>query len=132
MITNGPVWPRFTVSTSNLDAIVCYDRGVVALVAGVPHADVHFAESIGLDAGFFLGLVGLAVTDFVKGRAYVAPPPRTPTTRGERQHAEIVEAALADRDWARAADLRREHLLEHPGDLLVVWLPVIALDRGPD
>ena len=42
-------------------------------------------------------------------------------TRGERQHLEVVRALLGD-DPGRADDLRREHLAEFPGDLLVVWL----------
>ena len=43
-------------------------------------------------------------------------------TRGERQHQEIIRAALRG-DVAHAADLRRVHLLEFPGDVLIVWLP---------
>ncbi len=29
-----------------------------------------------------------------------------------------------------ATDLRREHLLEYPGDLLIVWLPVLFEPRA--
>jgi len=29
-----------------------------------------------------------------------------------------------------AGDLRREHLLEFPGDLLIVWLPALHADVG--
>ena len=31
-------------------------------------------------------------------------------------------------DCRHARDLRREHLLEFPGDLLIVWLPVLSRD----
>ena len=49
-------------------------------------------------------------------------------SRGERQHVEVVHAALSG-DTCRADDLRREHLLEYPGDLLVVWLPAMFARR---
>ena len=50
--------------------------------------------------------------------------PETPPglTLGERQHVAVVRAHLAG-DPERAHDLRRQHLAELPGDLLVVWLP---------
>ena len=51
--------------------------------------------------------------------------------RGERQHVEIVNTALAG-GATHAADLRREHLLEFPGDLLIVWLPVLQPRRAPE
>ena len=45
-------------------------------------------------------------------------------SRPERQHCEIVRAAF-EGDLERAAELRRTHLLEYPGDVLIVWLPAV-------
>jgi hypothetical protein len=36
-----------------------------------------------------------------------------------------VVAAAFDGDPWHAADLRREHLLDYPGDVLIVWLPAV-------
>ena len=77
-----------------------------------------------IDPGFFLGRVGVAVGEAVAGRGWVAVTATTRLTRGERQHGEVVAAAIGG-DPQRAADLRREHLLEYPGDLLIVWLPAV-------
>jgi hypothetical protein len=129
--TNGHHWHGIAMSTGNAEAVACYDRGVVALVAGLPHAETHFADAVELDAGFLLGHVALGVAGAVLRRPYCAPPGGTTATRGERQHAEIVNTALALGDRPRAADLRREHLLEYPGDLLIVWLPAALCAARP-
>ena len=52
-------------------------------------------------------------------------------TRAERQHREVVHTTLAG-DVRHAADLRREHLLEFPGDVLIVWLPVLRTSASRD
>jgi hypothetical protein len=52
--------------------------------------------------------------------------PAADLARGERQHAEIVAAWLRG-ETLRAADLRREHLADYPGDVLVVWLPALRI-----
>lgn len=60
------------------------------------------------------------------GEPYSAPMPTRRLHRWERQHGEIIRVAMTG-DAARAADLRREHLVEYPTDLLIAWLP--AADR---
>jgi hypothetical protein len=66
--------------------------------------------------------LGLAVALATMGAHFVPPRPIGALTRGERQHSEIVVAAFTGAS-RHADDLRREHLLEYPGDLLIVWLP---------
>ena len=95
-------------------------------MAGIDNADRLLAAAIALDPDFLLAHVALAVSR-CRRRGAVRPPPlpsaasvgpsastprsSRPTLGGERRH---------------AADLRREHLLEFPGDLLIVWLPALA------
>lgn len=102
-----------------------YRDGIAALVSGIANADQLLNAAIAIDPGFVLAHVGLAVSRVVAGGAYVpsAIPPRA-ICRGERQHAEIVSTMLTG-DRRHAADLRREHLVEFPGDLLIVWLPAL-------
>ena len=49
-------------------------------------------------------------------------------TRGERHHLEIVKHALRG-DLPRASALAREHLSDHPDDVVVAGL--LALWEGP-
>lgn len=120
--------PALPLSTSDAGAITAYHRGVAALVAGAPGARRLLEQSVALDPGFFLAAVAAAAAGVVAGQSYAAPAPIRPITRAERHHAEIVGAfCCGDRD--RAADLRREHLLDYPADLLVVWAPVLS-DRS--
>jgi len=120
-----PPWPAPPLSTTSREAATRYRRGIAALVAGIGFAHELLAEAVADDPDFYLAWIGIAVAWAAAGRPYDAPRPRGRPLRGERQHAEIVEAALAG-DRAHAADLRREHLLEYPGDLLIVWLPALA------
>jgi DNA-binding GntR family transcriptional regulator len=101
-----------------------YREGVAAMVAGAAHAEEVLRAALAADGHLFLAQVALAAARAARGEPYV-PPPVPGVTRGERQHAEVVEAMFCG-DPAHAADLRREHLVEFPGDLLVVWLPVLA------
>ena len=50
-----------------------------------------------------------------------AQDPARPLTRRERHHLEIVMVALAG-DVARASALAREHLSDHPEDVVVARL----------
>jgi DNA-binding GntR family transcriptional regulator len=117
-------WDTPPLSTTSAEAATRYRRGIAALVAGISHAEDLLAEAIAIDPDFHLARIGIAVANAVAGQAYAAPMPTRRPLRGERQHGEIVEAALAG-DRHHAADLRREHLLEYPGDLLIVWLPAL-------
>ena len=111
--------------SSDLPAIASYRVGVAALVSGSAHASDLLTTAIGLDPGFALARAALAVALVRDGRAYEAlPSDARVTSRAERQHLEIVHAALSG-DARRAHDLRREHLLEFPGDVLIVWLPLL-------
>lgn len=98
------------------------------MVAGIAHADALLCASIAADGDFYLARVGLAVAMAVMGANFVMPRPTGALTRGERQHAEIVLATFAG-DVRHADDLRREHLLEYPGDLLIVWLPAVPIPK---
>ena len=49
------------------------------------------------------------------------PDPSRPLTRGERHHLEIVLLALRG-ELARASALAREHLRDHPDDVVVARL----------
>ena len=72
-----------------------------------------------------LAHVGLGVSRFVATGVAYAPPAVAPAGRGERHHAEIVRAWLTG-EHRRGVDLRREHLVEYPGDVLIVWLPALT------
>jgi hypothetical protein len=121
-------WESPPLSTASRRAEGSYRRGIAALVATITDAREALLEAVALDPGFFVAHVGLGVTGAIEGRRYEPPIPPARALRGERQHAEIVAmhfAACGD----RAADLRREHLLEYPGDLLIVWLPAVRPAR---
>ena len=129
MRSNAPTWRTPPHSTRSIEAAPSSRRGIAAHVAGLSHADELLAEAVAADPNFFLARVGAAAANVVAGQPYAAPV-RTPgILRGEAQHGEIVEAAFAG-DPRRATELRREHLLEYPGDLLIVWLPAVQRPQG--
>jgi DNA-binding GntR family transcriptional regulator len=114
-------WPVPPLSSGSSEAVTAYRAGVVALVAGLGVATAFLDDALASDPHFHLARVALAVRLVLDGGPYEAPPVTGFLSRGERQHAEVVAAHFAG-DRARAVLLRREHLLEFPGDLLVVWL----------
>ena len=123
-------WDGPPLSTVSVEAMGHYRHGIAALVSGIANAEQSLHAAIDIDDGFFLAHVGLAVSRVVDGEPFV--PWALPTSglgRGERQHAEIVLTMLTG-DRRHAGDLRREHLLEFPGDLLIVWLPALHADVG--
>jgi len=129
MTPNAIRWEVPPLTTTSVEAAIHYRDGIAALVAGIANADRQLVAATTLDPGFLLAHIGHAVADVVDGARYVPPPATSsPVTRAERQHAEVVAATLGG-DCHHARDLRREHLLEFPGDLLIVWLPVLARDR---
>lgn len=115
-------WRAPELSTYSVTAIDHYTDGVAALAAGAAHAGAYFDAAVAADPLFALAHVGVAV---VHGRAVVVPE-GAPMNRAERHHAETVRAWLGG-DAGHGRDLRREHLLEFPGDLLVVVLPLIVV-----
>jgi hypothetical protein len=124
MTPNAIGWEAPPLSTKSVDAAIRYRDGITALVSGRGDADVALASAVALDPAFLLAHVGLAVQRASCGAVYAAPPVHPGVSRGERQHAEVVLSSFGD-DRRHAADLRREHLVEYPGDLLIVWLPVL-------
>ena len=124
MTPNAIVWETPALSTGSVEAVINYREGITALVSGIAHADALLTTAVALDPDFLLARVGLAVCAVVRGERYAPPTTAGTVGRAERQHAEIVATALSG-DGARAGHLRREHLLEFPGDLLIVWLPVL-------
>jgi hypothetical protein len=115
-------WTAPPLSTASREAEIRYRRGVAALVAGLSHAGDLLDEAVAIDPNFTLARIAAAVAKASAGQPYAPAVQTGRLLRGERQHAEIVEAELTG-DRRHAADLRREHLLEFPGDLLIVWLP---------
>lgn len=115
-------WRAPDLSTESATAIDHYADAVAALVAGAAHAGAHFEAAVAADPLFALAYVGVAV---VRGQAIVMPA-AAPMNRAERHHAETVRVWLGG-DPAHGRDLRREHLLEFPGDLLVVVLPLVVV-----
>ena len=114
-------WQVPELSTASTAAIEHYRAGVAALVAGGALAPAHFDAALAADPDFALAHVAAAVA---AGRPVVVPP-GAPTTRGERHHVEAARTWLCG-DARHAGDLRREHLLEFPGDLLSVSLPLLV------
>ena len=121
-------WAAPVLSTDQPDAIDAYRQGIAALVAGAAHAGDLLRDSVGVDPSFFLGQVAVSAAEALDGRPFRTVVAVTTVSRGERQHAEIVHAAFAG-NAGHAADLRREHLIDFPGDLLIVWLPVLVANR---
>ena len=118
----SPGWPTPALSSRHPEALELYRDGIATLIAGAPFASTLLRRAVDADPAFVLARVGLAVADAAAGQPFAEEAVTTVLTRGERQHHEIVEAALCG-DLTRAADLRRVHLLEFPGDVLIVWLP---------
>ena len=121
-------WSAPKLSSRHQLALASYRDGIATLVAGAPFASALLGRAVSFDPDFVLARVGLAVADAVAGQPFAAGIDQSALTRGERQHEEIVHAAFRG-DFARANDLRRVHLLEFPGDVLIVWLPS-AVRRG--
>jgi hypothetical protein len=108
--------------TNSESADSCYRRGIAALVAGAPGARAWLGEAIIIDPQFFLARVAIAAADALDGEPYTPPRPGREVVRFETQHTEIVSCVFAGRH-ERAADLRREHLVEYPNDMFIIWLP---------
>jgi len=119
-------WATPRPSTTDPAALAAYHDGLAALIAGNGHAEVLLRSAVERDPDLLLAGVALGVVGVLGGQVYVAPPLPLATTRAERQHAEVVRTML-DGDVGRAEDLRREHLSEFPGDLLIVWLPTVRI-----
>ena len=118
-------WRSPPLSTTVDLAVASYRRGIAALVAGAAPARASLQLAVASDPGFHLARVGLAAAAAVEGRPFTRPPEPRRLTRAERHHVEIVDA-LCRGDRVRAMDLRREHLLEYPADLLIVWAPLLS------
>jgi hypothetical protein len=125
MTPNAIRWEAPPLSTASVQAAIHYRDGVAALVSGLANADRLLAAAVALDPGFVLADVALAVVRTIAGERYLPTPLPPRLGRGERQHAETVAAMLVG-DGDHGVDLRREHLLEFPGDVLIVWLPMVA------
>ncbi len=117
-------WLSPPLSSRQPLALSLYRDGIATLIAGAPFASALLRRALNVDPGFVLARVGLAVAVAVDGHPFVTHLDAPAPTRGERQHEEIVKAAFCG-DLAHAADLRRVHLLEFPGDVLIVWLPAV-------
>jgi DNA-binding GntR family transcriptional regulator len=120
-------WRTPPLSTTVDLAVASYRRGIAALVAGASPARASLQEAVTADPEFHLARVGLAAAAAADGERFTRPPDPPTLTRAERHHVEIVDA-LCRGDRVRAMDLRREHLLDYPADLLIVWAPLLTPD----
>jgi hypothetical protein len=123
-------WRTPPLSTTVDLAVASYRRGIAALVAGASQARASLQEAVSSDPGFHLARVGLAAAAAAEGEGFARLPDPPTLSRAERHHVEIVDA-LCRGDRVRAMDLRREHLLEYPADLLIVWAPLLTPDPNP-
>jgi hypothetical protein len=123
--TTSASWTAPPVTTDVAAARLAYRLGVARLVAGIPGWQEALEEALALDGDLLLARVALAAARALEGEPFVSPPCTRPVSLAERQHAEVVAHAFGT-DPARLHDLRRRHLEEHPGDILVVWLPLAA------
>jgi hypothetical protein len=117
-------WRAPELSSDSALAIQHYCDGIADLVAGTGHAEQLLDAARRADPRFALAHVAHGVAS----GAWTDPPTGRPTTRGERQHVETVRVWRCG-DAGRARDLRREHLLEYAGDLLIVVLPIVLVRR---
>jgi hypothetical protein len=125
-------WATPRPSSTSPAALAAYHDGLAALIAGSGHAEALLHRAVEHDPDLLLARVALGVASVLRGQAYEVPPLPPAASRAERQHAEVVRTSLGG-DPERADDLRREHLSEFPGDLLVVWLPSVrARAPSPD
>jgi len=122
MTPTADAWTAPWPTTSIASARSHYRRGVVALVAGTGAAQRCFGDALVADPGLYVAGVALGLCRALDGCAYTAPRAKVQLARWERQHGEIVQATFSTGP-TRTRDLRREHLLEFPADLLIVWLP---------
>ena len=125
MSADQPSWASPSLSTGSIAAAVAYRAGIAALIAGTSHAKYLLALAVAHDPAFCLARLAVSAADAAEGLPFRHVTATNPLNRGERQHLEAVEAAFIG-DHQRAEVLRREHLIDFPGDLLVVWLPVLT------
>lgn len=107
------------VTVDDPEALHLYDDAVEAFTAG--DRCLHLVERcLARRPGFALALACQAA---IVGRAPSTgwPPATAGLTRRERQHLDIVAAAVAGR-LDRASGLAAEHLVEYPGDRLITTL----------
>ena len=118
-------------------AATSYRRGVHELLAGRPEALLSFARAARHDPSFALATTGIAVATSVVGdgiRWRALQRSRTTArfaTRRERQHVDIVAAALGD-DPGAALALAVEHLHEFPEDAVVLSVVSRAVADSAD
>jgi len=127
------------VSTDSAEAAAWYAEGVCLLVRSPSDAVPALRAALAADPSLGVALAALAVAaaerneDVPVDLLEAAVATSSSATRRERQHIEIVAAALSG-DAPRARALSYEHLAEFPSDLLVA--SVVArhcpADRPPD
>ena len=90
-------WAGPPLSTTSDQAATRYRDGVAALVAGIATSDHLLAAAVDDDPDFVLAHVARAVSEFAAGGPYRPAHSTGIMQRGERQHVEIVNTALAGR-----------------------------------
>ena len=123
------------VSTDSAEAAAWYAEGVCLLLRSPSDATWALRAALGADPSLGVALAALAVAaaersgDVPVDLLEAALAASSSATRRERQHIEIVAAALSG-DTQRARALSYEHLAEFPSDLLVA--SVVARHCPPD
>jgi hypothetical protein len=121
--------------TTTPEAAAHYRVATLHLLGGDAGAVTSYVEAVRADSGFALGHVGVAVAGHSLGRdasvgLAAARIVSRRVTRRERQHVEVVSAALHG-DLARTAALGLEHLAEFPADAVAFYaLSAVAADLG--
>ena len=123
------------VSTNSAEAAAWYAEGVSLLVRSPSDAIAALRTALAADPFLGVALAALAVATVERSEDVpfdlleAAVAVSSSATRRERQHIEIVAAALSG-DAPRARALSSEHLAEFPSDLLLAG--VVARHCPPD
>jgi len=123
--------------TTDRDAAASYRRGIRHLLAG-EHVGARrcLAAALTADPLFALGHAASAVAarhdeDLSAASRRAAAQAVVHATRRERQHVDVIIAALTD-DAAKALALGIEHLVEYPADMTIRQVVSDAVSRTGD
>jgi tetratricopeptide (TPR) repeat protein len=128
MARQTPLSDRFglPVSTHSTTAVEYYITGLDLILSGNIGAEAELAAALVEDEGFALAHAALATLDArlrrfdeARGHAEQARKMAEGTTRRERQHVEVIAAALTG-STPQAARLALEHLDDFPGYAVVM------------
>jgi DNA-binding GntR family transcriptional regulator len=122
--------------TTNAESAALYDLGTRQLLGGDSRALSSYRAALRADPQFALAHAGAAAVLHSTGGPFMqsvtaARRMTRRTTRRERQHVEIVAAALGG-DARRALALCAEHLHEYPSDIVALHVVTNAVAAAGD